>query len=67
MTLEMKSDRIIRLTHRQSNRAALVRGDHMALPARVRHIRAEALQQRIRDAREETDLVVEAGLDERRG
>ena len=55
MTLEMKSDRIIRLTHRQSNRAALVRGDHMALPARVRHIRAEALQQRIRRAGEKAN------------
>ena len=55
MTLEMKSDRIIRLTHRQSNRAALVRGDHMALPARVRHIRAEALQQRIRHAGEKAN------------
>ena len=51
----MKSDRIIRLTHRQSNRAALVRGDHMALPARVRHIRAEALQQRIRRAGEKAN------------
>ena len=51
----MKSDRIIRLTRRQSNRAALVRGDHMALPARVRHIRAEALQQRIRRAGEKAN------------
>ena len=41
------------MPHRQSNHAALVRGNHMVLPARVRHIRAEALQQRIRHAGEE--------------
>ena len=41
------------MPRRQSNRPALVRGDHVVLPARVRHIRAEALRQRIWHADEE--------------
>jgi len=40
---------------RPSDRPALVRGDHVALSARARHIRAEALQQRIRRAGEKAN------------
>ena len=40
---------------RQSNRPALVRRNDVVPRAVVRHIRAEALQQRIRHAREEAD------------
>ena len=41
------------MPRRQTNRPALIRSDHMILLAHIRHIRAEALQQRIRHAGEE--------------
>ncbi len=44
---------MLSVLNRPSDRPALVRGDHVALSARARHIRAEALQQRIRHAGEE--------------
>ena len=40
---------------RPSDRPALVRGDHVTLSARARHIRAEALQQQIRHAGEKAN------------
>ena len=41
------------MPRRQSNRTALVRGNHVPLSTRIRHIRAKTLQQRIWYAGEE--------------
>ena len=63
IVLGMESDRMIRLTRRPSNRTALIRGNHVVFPARVRHIRAEALQQRIRHPGEECDAGIVQAID----